>query len=93
MLDALLRRYDRVARDEELAKGLEKTVEMYEVLVERSQQLMREARQNRNPLKRQMAVLEEVARYHLGWEAPMREARCPPATPAASTPATRRRNG
>tara|TARA_R110002072_G_C7978996_1_gene536054 strand:- start:48651 stop:53486 length:4836 start_codon:yes stop_codon:yes gene_type:complete len=58
MLAALLKRYDRVARDEELAKGLEKSVEMYEVLVERSQQLMREARQNRNPLKRQMAVIK-----------------------------------
>ncbi|NQV24197.1 MAG: hypothetical protein HQ518_07490, partial [Rhodopirellula sp.] len=58
MLDALLKRYDRVARDEELAKSLEEKVEMYEVLVERSQQLMREARQNRNPLKRQMAIIE-----------------------------------
>ena len=63
MLDALLKRYDRVARDEELAKGLEKTVEMYEVLVERSQQLMREARQNRNPLKRQMAVIKVDQNY------------------------------
>ena len=58
MLDALLKRYDRVALDEELAKGLEDKIEMYEVLVERSQQLMREARQNMNPLKRQMAVIE-----------------------------------
>lgn len=58
MLDALLKRYDRVARDEELAKALDESVEMYEVIVERSQQLMREARQNMNPLKRQMAVIE-----------------------------------
>lgn len=58
MLDALLKRYDRVARDEELAKALDESVEMYEVFVERSQQLMREARQNMNPLKRQMAVIE-----------------------------------
>ena len=41
------------------------------------------------------AVLEEVARYHLGWEAPMREARCPPATAAARHDAdeTREENG
>lgn len=58
MLAALLKRYDRVARDEELAQELEEKVEMYEVLVERSQQLMREARQNHNPLKRKMAVIE-----------------------------------
>lgn len=58
MLAALLKRYDRVARDEELAQELEEKIEMYEVLVERSQQLMREARQNHNPLKRKMAVIE-----------------------------------
>lgn len=58
MLNALLKRYDKVARDEELAKALDDSVEMYEVLVERTQQLMREARQNMNPLKRQMAVIE-----------------------------------
>lgn len=58
MLAALLKRYDRVARDEELAQELEEKVTMYEVLVERSQQLMREARQNYNPMKRKMAVIE-----------------------------------
>ena len=58
MLKALLKQYDKVARDEELAKALDESVEMYEVLVERTQQLMREARQNMNPLKRQMAVIE-----------------------------------
>lgn len=63
MLNALLKRYDKVARDEELAKALDESVEMYEVLVERSQQLMREARQNMNPLKRQMAVIEVDQAY------------------------------
>ena len=58
MLDALLKRYDKVARDEELAKALDESVKMYEVMVERSQQLMREARQNMNPLKRKMAVID-----------------------------------
>ncbi len=58
MLAALLNRYDRVARDEELAKSLDKTVRMYEVYVEKMQQLMRERRQNRNPLDRKMAVIE-----------------------------------
>lgn len=58
MLAALLKRYDRVARDQELAKALDESFEMYEVMVERSQQLMREARQNMNPLKRKMGVIE-----------------------------------
>lgn len=58
LLAALLTRYDRVARDEKLAEELEQAVRMYEVYVEKSQQLMREARQNRNPLERKMAVLE-----------------------------------
>jgi len=58
MLGALLKRYDKVARDEEFAKALDESIEMYEVMVERSQQLMREARQNMNPLKRKMAVIE-----------------------------------
>jgi hypothetical protein len=58
LLAALLTRYERVARDEKLAEELELAVKMYEVYVEKSQQLMREARQNRNPLERKMAVLE-----------------------------------
>ncbi len=63
MLNALLKRYDKVARDEELAKALDESVEMYEVMVERSQQLMREARQNMNPLKRKMGVIEVDQNY------------------------------
>ncbi|MFG0332248.1 MAG: hypothetical protein ACF8TS_02705 [Maioricimonas sp. JB049] len=63
MLAALLKRYDRVARDEELAETLEETVEMYEVYVEKTHQLLREARQNRNPLSRQMAVVEVDQAY------------------------------
>jgi hypothetical protein len=58
LLAALLTRYDRVARDEKLAEELEQAVKMYEVYVEKSQQLLRETRQNRNPLERKMAVLE-----------------------------------
>ena len=63
MLDALLKRYDRVARDRELAKALDESVKMYEVYVERSQQLMNEARQNRNPLDREMAIIEVDQAY------------------------------
>ncbi len=58
LLAALLTRYDRVTREEKLSEELELAVKMYEVYVEKSQQLMREARQNRNPLERKMAVLE-----------------------------------
>ncbi|QDU38065.1 hypothetical protein Mal4_23850 [Maioricimonas rarisocia] len=63
MLAALLKRYDRVAQDEELAESLEETVEMYEVYVEKAHQLLREARQNRNPLSREMAVIEVDQAY------------------------------
>lgn len=58
LLDALLKRYDRVARDQQLAASLKDGVKMYEVYVEKMQQLMREVRDNRNPLDRKMAVIE-----------------------------------
>ncbi|MEK6258646.1 MAG: hypothetical protein AABP62_08500 [Planctomycetota bacterium] len=58
LLAALLKRYDRVARDQQLAEALKDGVKMYEVYVEKMQQLMREARQNQNPLDRKMAVIE-----------------------------------
>ena len=49
LLAALLKRFDRVARDKELAKALKTAVKMYEVYVEKTQQLMRAARQNNAP--------------------------------------------
>lgn len=58
LLAALLKRYDRVVRDQQLAESLKDGVKMYEVYVEKMQQLMREARQNQNPLDRKMAVIE-----------------------------------
>lgn len=58
MLDALLKRYERVAREEALADAIDESVKMYEVYVEKMQSLMREARQNMNPLRRKMAVIE-----------------------------------
>lgn len=58
LLAALLKRYDRVARDQQLADALKDGIKMYEVYVEKMQQLMREARQNQNPLDRKMAVIE-----------------------------------
>lgn len=58
MLDELLRRYDRVVREERLAATLDESIKMYEVYVERVQQLMRAARQNSNPLERKLAVVD-----------------------------------
>lgn len=63
LLAALLERYDRAARERELAQSLEETVTMYEVYVEKMQQLMREARQSTNPLQRKMAVIEVDQEY------------------------------
>lgn len=58
LLAALLKRYDRVARERDLSKNLDEAITIYEVYVEKMQQLMREAQQNRNPLDRKMAVIE-----------------------------------
>src|SRR5690606_6876921 len=46
-----------------LAKGLEEAVKIYEVYVEKTHRLMREARQNINPLKRKMAIIEVDQEY------------------------------
>lgn len=60
MLAALLKRYDSVKQEQELAKKIDEAIKMYTVYVEGSQQLMREAEQNKDPLKiqRTMAVIE-----------------------------------
>ncbi len=58
LLTALLTRYDRVAREKKLAESLKETAKMYEIYVEKSLQLLREARQNSNPLERKMAIIE-----------------------------------
>ena len=58
MLAALLAQYDKVAQEKKLAESIEETAEIYEVYVEKMQKLMRERRQNKNPLKRAMAVIE-----------------------------------
>lgn len=58
LLAALLKRYDRVARDRELAEELDENIKIYEVYVERMQQLMRERRQTSNPLQRKMGIID-----------------------------------
>ena len=65
LLQALLKRYDSVAQEQQLADKLDKTVEMYTIYVERSQRLMREAQQNRDPLQlqREMEVVKVDQAY------------------------------
>ncbi len=63
LLAALLERYDRVDRERALAEALEEKATIYEVYVEKMQRLMREARQNTNPLQRKMAVIEVDQEY------------------------------
>lgn len=58
LLAALLARYDRAAQDFKLADGLEQTGKMYELYIEKSQMLLREARQARNPLERKMEIVD-----------------------------------
>ena len=65
LLESLLKRYDKVAQEQQLAQELDKAIKMYTVYVERSQQLMREAQQNLDPLKmeREMEVVEVDQTY------------------------------
>ncbi len=51
LLAALLARFDQVRRDRELSRALEESMTMYDVYVEKRLALMREARENRNPLR------------------------------------------
>lgn len=65
LLLALLRKYDNVVQEQELAKKIDEAIKMYTVFVEGSQQLLREAQQSFDPLKlqREMAVVEVDQAY------------------------------
>lgn len=58
LLSGLLKRYDRVEREEKFKESLDDAITMYEVYVEKQRALLREAQQNRNPLDRKMEVVE-----------------------------------
>jgi hypothetical protein len=63
LLADLLERYDAVVRERKLADELDEAFTMYEVYVEKMRQLMREARQNLNPLDRKMGIIEVEQDY------------------------------
>ncbi|GAA5509558.1 hypothetical protein [Novipirellula caenicola] len=63
LLDALLKRYDRVVQEKKLKRSLDETVTMYEIYIEKRRTLMRESRQNRNPLERKMGIIEVDQEY------------------------------
>ncbi|WP_339886625.1 hypothetical protein [Rhodopirellula europaea] len=63
LLGALLKRFDRVKREKKLKKEMDEAVTIYEVYLEKRRQLMREARQNRNPLDRKMGIVEVDQAY------------------------------
>lgn len=63
LLSALLKRYDRVEREEKFKESLDDAITMYEVYVEKQRALLREAQQNRNPLDRKMEVIEVDQEY------------------------------
>lgn len=63
LLAALLKRYDRVEQETKLKEELDKAVTMYEVYVKQRSVLMREARQNLNPLDRKMGIIEVDQAY------------------------------
>ncbi|WP_345323206.1 hypothetical protein [Novipirellula rosea] len=63
LLEALLKRYDRVVQEKKLKRSLDETVTMYEIYIEKRRTLMRESRQNRNPLERKMGIIEVDQEY------------------------------
>ncbi|WP_443217458.1 hypothetical protein [Rhodopirellula sp. P2] len=63
LLGALLKRFDRVKQEKKLKKEMDEAVTIYEVYLEKRRQLMREARQNRNPLDRKMGIVEVDQAY------------------------------
>ena len=63
LLAALLKRYDRVEQEAKLKEELDEAVTMYDVYVKKRQMLMREARQNLNPLDRKMGIIEVDQAY------------------------------
>ncbi len=65
LLQALLQKYDNVARERELAKKIDEAIKIYTVYVEGTQQLLREAQQDFDPLRlqRELAVVEVDQAY------------------------------
>lgn len=63
LLAALLKRYDRVRQERKLADGMKESVKLYEVYLKKRRLLMREARQNRNPLDRKLGIVEVDQAY------------------------------
>ena len=63
LLHELLNKVDDVEREERLASSIEKAAKIYEVLVEKTQRLLQERRQNKNPLSRRMAIVEVDQSY------------------------------
>lgn len=64
LLAGLLKRIEKIEREEKLAEELKKAEKIYTVYIKNVQRLMREARQNGgNPLKREMAIVEVDQAY------------------------------
>ncbi|MGV3486175.1 MAG: hypothetical protein ACO1RT_17285 [Planctomycetaceae bacterium] len=63
LLAALLKRYDRVEQETKLKEEMDEAITMYDVYVKKRTILMREARQNLNPLDRKMGIIEVDQAY------------------------------
>lgn len=63
LLAALLKRYDRVEQETKLKEEMDEAVTLYEVYVKKRSVLMREARQNLNPLERKLGIIEVDQAY------------------------------
>ncbi|MEO8494458.1 MAG: hypothetical protein ABI614_05280, partial [Planctomycetota bacterium] len=63
LIAALTKKFEAVARERELADSLEEVAKIYEVYVENMQSVLQEAQQNKNPMKRKMAVVEVDEAY------------------------------
>lgn len=63
LLAALLKRYDRVEQETKLKEEMDEAITMYEVYEKKRRILMREARQNLNPLDRKIGIIEVDLAY------------------------------
>ena len=64
LLAELLVRYERLLREEKLAKAIDETAKMYEVYVENLHRFLRaQSKPNPNPLERKMAIVEVDQEY------------------------------
>ena len=62
-LAGLVRKVEDIGRDKKMADKLQDIAKMFEIYVENRHRILRESQQNRNPLKRKMAIIDVDEEY------------------------------